>query len=150
MLAVAGRSAFSTMRDQPRTAIDAEYASLASCCRMLCVAALSRADALVDDATTHRAMADGGLRPSMIQVVARIALLELSHHRATPFPCVRLRLSPRTLRFRFRPALAHRIPEARAGCRAAVRQIAFPLRGQETQQAAYLAVSLPEPPKRLT
>jgi len=140
----------STMGDQSRTAIDAEYGLLPSRCRVLRLTALSRANTFVDGVATRWAMADGRGRASMIQVVARVAPLELSHHRATPFPCVRLRLSPRTLRFRFRPALAHRIPEARAGCRAAVRQIAFPLRGQETQQAAYLAVSLPEPPKRLT
>jgi hypothetical protein len=117
---------------------------------MLCVGALSRPEELVDDATTHRAIADRHLRASMIQVVADIAPFELFHFRATPSAGARLRLSPRTLRFRFTPALAHRIPEARARCRAAVGQIAFPLRTQERQPSAYPAASLPEPPKKLT
>jgi len=81
-------------RDQLHAAIDAKYALLASRRRMLYVAALSRTDALVDDATTRRTMPHRCVVTSMVHVVARIASVELSHHRATPSPRVRLRLSP--------------------------------------------------------
>lgn len=75
----------STMGDQSRTAIDAEYGLLPSRCRVLRLAALSRANTFVDGVATRWAMADGRGRASMIQVVARVAPLELSHHRAIPF-----------------------------------------------------------------
>lgn len=88
VLVVAGRNAarstFSTRRDQSRTAIDAKDGLLASRCRMLRFAAPSRADMLVDHATTLRAMAHRCVLTSMVQVIARIVPVELSHHQMTP------------------------------------------------------------------
>jgi|SRR5579862_2087466 len=69
------------MSDQLHTAIDTKDAAPASRCRMLCIAASSRTDAPVDDATTCGAMAHRCIRASMVQVVARLAPLVLSHPR---------------------------------------------------------------------
>ena len=86
----AAPSTCSTMSDQLHPAIDAEYALLASRCRMLRVAARLRAKALVDDAPARRAMADRCVRASMIHVVTRVASIEVSYHRVTPSPRVAL------------------------------------------------------------
>jgi len=84
MIAVAGRSAAtstaSTMSDQSGAAIDAEYGLLPSRYRVLRLVALSRADALVDDAAARRAMANRYVLASMIEVIARNASHELSHY----------------------------------------------------------------------
>lgn len=58
---------------------------------------------------------------------------------------VSLWLPLRTLRFRFTPPLAYRIPEARACLPAAVAHISRPPAGQEASQGVYPAALLPEP-----
>src|SRR5512139_398625 len=64
----------STREDQLRPAIDAVDGTLPPRRRVFGLAAPLRAHPLVDDAATRRAMADRGLRASMIQVLACVAL----------------------------------------------------------------------------
>jgi len=63
----------SVLEDQLRTAIDAVGGALPPRRRVLGFAAGLRVHPLVDDTAARRAMANRRLRPSMIQVVARLA-----------------------------------------------------------------------------
>ena len=92
MLAPAGWSAGSSVLSTseisfvPQSA--QKYTVLASLFRMLCVGAVSPTDLLVDDITTRRAMAYRCVLAPMIQVVARVAPLQMSDHRGLTPPRV--------------------------------------------------------------
>ncbi len=77
--------AFSVTGDQLRTASDAEHVLLASRCRVLGLAAPLPGNAVVDDTAAARAMADRRVRAPVIQIVAGIVSIELSHSQALPF-----------------------------------------------------------------
>jgi hypothetical protein len=77
-------TAFSTIEDELRSAVDTVGGTLPPRRRVLAFAALLRANTLVDDAATPWAMTDGRARALMIQILAWGAPQEFPSHVAAP------------------------------------------------------------------
>jgi hypothetical protein len=143
------RPTASSAADQLCAAIGAKHAVLPARHVVLGVAAPLSANAVVHDPATSRAMANGGVRPSMIQVLAEVGSSRLLHFSSLVFGPARSRI-PSRIRFRFPLPLTHGDPETGARRRATIFLGALPFRCHETRISDPAAPLPPDGCQRLS